>query len=176
MGENIFKIWSVRCLSPAWSTGVQQGITTLNQYNRLPFGIKCAPVIFQQIIDAMLRDLPFALVCMDDIMSKTLANHTQNLDEVLNRIRNFGFTLRITKCSFFLPSLHFIEFIIDENGHCPDPSKGLPITKYRDRQTTELQSLLGLIKYDNFILNIHNKSPIKWIIEARLQMAFVGRM
>ena len=39
----------------------------LYKFNRLPFGIKVVPGIFQQIMDAMLNDHDFAEAYLDDI-------------------------------------------------------------------------------------------------------------
>ena len=39
----------------------------LYKFNRLAFGVKVAPAIFQQAMDAMLGDLDFATAYLDDI-------------------------------------------------------------------------------------------------------------
>ena len=40
----------------------------LYKFGRLPFGVKFAPEIFQQVMDTMLSDLDFAVTCLDDIL------------------------------------------------------------------------------------------------------------
>lgn len=97
----------------------------LYRYNRLPFGVKCAPAIFQQIMDTMLSGLPFAMAYMDDIViaSPSLAAHQKHVEEVFSRIKEYGFSLQIQKCEFFLPQIKYLGFIIDQHGRRPDPAK-----------------------------------------------------
>ena len=50
----------------------------LYKINRLQYGIKVAPTIFQKIMDTMLADLDFATAYLDDILikSKNGEDHT----------------------------------------------------------------------------------------------------
>ncbi|CAH8629424.1 unnamed protein product [Schistosoma rodhaini] len=68
----------------------------LFQYTRLPFGIKTAPAIFQQIIDTMLTGIPGAAAYLDDIivMGSTNSELSDRLHQVLNRVLEYGFQLR----------------------------------------------------------------------------------
>ncbi|XP_014774367.1 uncharacterized protein K02A2.6-like [Octopus bimaculoides] len=43
----------------------------LYRYTQLPFGLKVAPVIFQQIMDTMLSDCEFTISYLDDILIKS---------------------------------------------------------------------------------------------------------
>ena len=43
----------------------------LYRFNRLPFEIKVAPGIFQQIMDALLNCLDFVIAYLDDILIKS---------------------------------------------------------------------------------------------------------
>ncbi|XP_049294182.1 uncharacterized protein K02A2.6-like [Anopheles funestus] len=65
-------------------------------YNRLPPGIKIAPAAFQQIMDAMLAGLRDTSGYMDDVVigGKTEKDHDDNLRKVLQRIKEFGFTIK----------------------------------------------------------------------------------
>ena len=56
----------------------------LYQFNRLPFGIKVAPGIFQQLVDNMLSDLDFAIAYLDDILIKNESReeHTEHVKKV----------------------------------------------------------------------------------------------
>lgn len=38
------------------------------QHNRQFFGIKCAPVVFQQVMNTMLNDIPFAKTYVNDVI------------------------------------------------------------------------------------------------------------
>ncbi|XP_055645508.1 uncharacterized protein K02A2.6-like [Toxorhynchites rutilus septentrionalis] len=85
-----------------------RGMLTINthrglfQYNRLPPGVKIAPGAFQQLIDTMLAGLEGTSGYMDDVVvgGKSDQEHDSNLKAVLQRIEDFGFTIRSEKCSF----------------------------------------------------------------------------
>ena len=51
---------------------------------RLPFGIKCAPEIFQRIMDQMLEGIERATANMDDII--IAGSNTEQHDEVLRKV------------------------------------------------------------------------------------------
>ncbi|CAH8637872.1 unnamed protein product [Schistosoma rodhaini] len=74
----------------------------LFRYNRLPFGVKTAPSIFQQVMDTMLQDVPGAAAYLDDIiiMGVDKIDLEKKLDQVLSRIAEYGFRLRAEKCNF----------------------------------------------------------------------------
>ena len=159
----------------------------LYRYNRLPFGVKCAPAIFQQIMDAMLSGLSFAIAYMDDIIvaSGTAEEHKMHLEQVLQRILEYGFTLRREKCEFFMRQVKYLGFIVDKEGRRPDPSKisairELPVPTNR----TSLQSFLGLVNYyGGFIPKMHKlRAPLnellrkdtKWNWSRECQMSFTN--
>ena len=88
----------------------------LFKFNRLAFGIKFAPAIFQQIIDTMLSGLDFSIRYLDDILmkSETIEQHRKQVFRVFKRINEYGFTLKDTKCEFFLDKIKYLGQIIDE--------------------------------------------------------------
>ena len=43
-------------------------INTLYHYNRLPFGVALAPVVFQQTMEKILHGIPWVIVYIDDIL------------------------------------------------------------------------------------------------------------
>ena len=74
----------------------------LFQYTRLPFGIKTAPAIFQQIMDTILADVPGVPTCIDDVLivgstADELYTRTQS---VLHSIQDNGFRLRPGNANF----------------------------------------------------------------------------
>lgn len=97
----------------------------LFQYNRLSFGVKSAPGIFQQIIDTMLAGLPGVVSYLDDIVivGKTEFEHRENVINVLQRIKEWGFHLKSYKCKFLMTSIKYLGVIIDAQGRRPDPEK-----------------------------------------------------
>uniref|UniRef100_A0A5S6Q145 Reverse transcriptase domain-containing protein n=1 Tax=Trichuris muris TaxID=70415 RepID=A0A5S6Q145_TRIMR len=97
----------------------------LYRYNRLPFGVKSAPGIFQHMMDTMLAGLQGTVAYLDDVIvvGKTMDDHQKILDAVLNRIDEFEFTIRLEKWCFAMDRIQYLGFVFDKSGRCPDPSK-----------------------------------------------------
>ncbi|CAH8601572.1 unnamed protein product [Schistosoma rodhaini] len=122
----------------------------LYQFSRLPFGVKPAPAIFQQIMDTMLSNLEGVAVYLDDIIVVASSAHElmSRLDVVLNRISQAGFQLQKEKCQFMLDSVKYLGYIFDKDGRRPDPDninaiKNMPTPT----DVTTLRSFLGMIGY-----------------------------
>ncbi|KIH46652.1 reverse transcriptase [Ancylostoma duodenale] len=77
----------------------------LFRYNRLTFGVKSAPGIFQQIIGSMIAGLTGVAAYLDDIIvtGRTVDEHRQNLEAVFRRISDYGFRVWIDKCNLGNP-------------------------------------------------------------------------
>ncbi|XP_055622890.1 uncharacterized protein K02A2.6-like [Toxorhynchites rutilus septentrionalis] len=119
-------------------------------YNRLPPGVKSAPGAFQRIIDSMLAGIPGVKPYLDDILiaGKTQEEHDRSLNDVLQRIRECGFYLRIEKCRFALPQIKFLGHILDKDGLRPDPTKTRAIFEMSaPTNLSQLRSYLGAINY-----------------------------
>ena len=72
------------------------------QFNVLPFGITCAPELFQKRMNVLLKDLDGSLCLMDDVLvyGKSQNEHDERLEAVLKRIEECGMTLNSEKCDF----------------------------------------------------------------------------
>ena len=88
------------------------------QFNVLPFGITCAPELFQKRMNALLKDLDGVLCLMDDVLvyGKSQSEHDDRLVAVLNRIEECGMMLNSGKCEFAKAQVKFLGHIIDQNG------------------------------------------------------------
>ena len=64
-------------------------------YRKLQFGISAAPLIFQQIIDKVLCNIPHTAAYQDDIIigAATEAVHDTTLQLVQRRLELHGFTV-----------------------------------------------------------------------------------
>ncbi|CAH8624689.1 unnamed protein product [Dicrocoelium dendriticum] len=141
----------------------------LYQYNRLPFGVKTAPAIFQQLMDTMLAGVSGAAAYLDDIilMGRTAEELFQRLAEVLVRIQSYGFRIREDKCTFFTPTIKFLGFIFSKDGRRPDPENIRAIQKMPppvDLQS--LRSFCGLIShYSAFLPELHRlRAPLNKLL------------
>ncbi|XP_055615351.1 uncharacterized protein K02A2.6-like [Toxorhynchites rutilus septentrionalis] len=152
----------------------------LYQYNRLPPGVKAAPGAFQQMIDIMLAGLSFTSGYLDDVVvgGRTPEEHQQNLHAVLQRIQEFGFTIRPEKCSFGREQLGYLGLLLDKDGLRPDPNKIKAIQDMPPpRDLTGVRSFLGAVNYyGKFVPNMRSlrypldellktSSPFKWTKE-----------
>jgi hypothetical protein len=119
------------------------------EYQRLPFGVKSAPGIFQVIMDNMLAGLSFATAYLDDIVivSRSLDDQRRHLHAVFGRINEYCFRVRLGKCCFFQPSITYLGFIVDKDGRCPDPQNVAAVANMPAPHITTLFSFLGLVNY-----------------------------
>ncbi|XP_055633598.1 uncharacterized protein K02A2.6-like [Toxorhynchites rutilus septentrionalis] len=122
----------------------------LYRYNRLPPGVKTAPGAFQQLIDTMLAGLPCTSGYLDDVVvgGKTAEDHLAHLHAVFQRIQDFGFTIRLEKCTFAQCQIKYLGYLLDQNGLRPDPSKIQVITDMPPPTDVKgVRSFLGAINY-----------------------------
>ena len=143
----------------------------LFKFERLPFGIKVAPAIFQEVRDTMLDGLDFAIAYLDDIImiSKSKEQHQEHVRRVFSWIQEFGFKVKEEKCEFFLEEIKYLGHIIDKDDRRPDPDRATAIKKKMPvpGNITELQSFLGLANnYQSFIPNMHNlRAPLNALLK-----------
>ncbi|PIO70242.1 integrase core domain protein [Teladorsagia circumcincta] len=62
---------------------------------------------------------------LDDIIvtGKTITEHNARLEAVLRRIHDYGFRVRLEKCSFLQTEIRYLGFIVNAKGRQPDPAK-----------------------------------------------------
>ena len=127
-------------------------ITPFGRYfcKRLPFGISSAPEIFQREMQKALEGLEGVLCQMDDILihTETVDEHTDKVQEVLERLVKAGITLNEEKCEFFQTRVTFLGHVIDQSGIHADPEK---ITAIKDFpipvDRSALKRFLGMVNY-----------------------------
>ena len=103
----------------------------LFKFERLPFGIKVTPAIFQEVMDTMLNGLDFAIAYLDNIIiiNKSKEQHREHVRRVFSRIQEFGFKVKEEKCDFFLEEIKYLGHIINKDGRRPDPDRATAIKK-----------------------------------------------
>ena len=85
----------------------------LYKFNRLAFGVKVEPAIFQQVMDAMLGDLDLATAYLDDILiaSISVTEHTKHIMCVFDKLQKYGFKVKEVKWDFFLAGIKYLGHI-----------------------------------------------------------------
>ncbi|UYV60338.1 K02A2.6-like [Cordylochernes scorpioides] len=122
----------------------------LFKVNRLPFGISCAPGIFQRRMESLIAKIPGVVVYLDDILvtGKDEMEHDLRLREVLKSIQRMGLTLKKEKCEYKKSSLIFLGCRIDAEGIHPTEEKCEAIKNFpKPENKKELQSFLGLLNF-----------------------------
>lgn len=158
----------------------------LFQVNRMQPGVKTAPGMFQELMTKMLSNLGGNVMAfIDDIIlgAPTEAEHEKLLFQVLQRIQDYGFKLRIEKCNFGQPTIKFCGHIVDQHGTRPDPTKIQAIQSIpAPKDVSQLRSFLGAANYyGKFVKSINairgpldelTHKDVKFVWEAKHQEAF----
>ena len=124
----------------------------LFQFNVMPFGLCNAPAIFERLMECVLAGLQWniCLIYIDDIIvfSKSMEEHLNHVDQVLQRIKDAGLKLSPKKCHFFCEQVVFLGHIVSKDGISTDPSKTEAVKEWPQQTTvTEVRSFLGTCSY-----------------------------
>ncbi|KAJ8030205.1 hypothetical protein HOLleu_26545 [Holothuria leucospilota] len=116
-------------------------------FNRMPPGVTCAPEIFQRQMSEIVKDLPFVICQMDDILiHSSPESHIDCVKQTLQKLKAAGVTLNKSKCAFHKSSVKFLGHIIDETGIHVDDDKIEAITKYQQpKSVSDLRRFLGMV-------------------------------
>lgn len=122
------------------------------EFNRMPFGLKNAPSIFQRTIDDILRPYigKFAHVYMDDVLvySKTREEHLTHLEKIMEALRSANMKVSDEKSKIFMREVEFLGHIITNGRIRVDQRKVETINNYPEPQSLrQLRSFLGLAGY-----------------------------
>ena len=129
----------------------------LMEFCRLPFGLVTACASYIRLMRIVLHGLENVSFYFDNILvfSTTWDQHLGSLTAVLNRLREHGLTVKLSKCKFGFKSLNYLGFVLGCGRLEPQPSKVkaiLDIPKPTTKKT--LGSFLGMISfYRKFIPN-----------------------
>ncbi len=93
----------------------------------MPFCISGAPLTFQRLINSVFSGLidESVFAFLDDVImaSKDVETYLQKLEEVLDRLKSAGLSLKLTKCNFMKKQIVFLGHVLDEEGIHTTPEK-----------------------------------------------------
>ncbi|PIO64870.1 hypothetical protein TELCIR_13484 [Teladorsagia circumcincta] len=101
-----------------------------------PFFIILLETPHQQM-DTMIAGLDGTAAYLDDIIvtGKTITEHNARLGAVLRRNHDYGFRVRLKKCSFLQTEIRYLGLIVNAKGRQPDPAQIEAIHNIRPRRT-----------------------------------------
>ena len=82
------------------------------------------------------------------VYSKTFDSHLENLETVLERLRENGVKLKPAKCDFFKKEVKFLRRDLSEEGYKLDTINIKPVLQLTDthpRTVGDVRRLLGLL-------------------------------
>ena len=124
------------------------------RYKRMPFGLACAPAVYQRLVQRALTMLPqswlYTLSYLDDliIFSKNEEEHIKHLDTVISLQSKIGLKLNLAKCHLFEKEVVYLGYLISKAGIGMIPEYVEKILNWPLPTTSkELASFLGFTGY-----------------------------
>ena len=95
------------------------------EYVKVPFGLAQAPAYFQELMTGILKDFPFTIAYLDDIIifSKTHEEHLSHFCMVFKKLKSANLSMKKSKCSFFSKEIQYLGHILSATGIRPLPAK-----------------------------------------------------
>ena len=119
------------------------------RFTRLPFGVKCAPEIFQRTMDRVLEGLEGVEVIMDDvIVAGNEANHDERLSAFLQRASSNGLRLNRDKCKIRQKEVPYVGHLLTNEGLKVDPQKVKAVSEMPEPTSkTDVKRFLGFVQF-----------------------------
>ena len=76
-------------------------------------------------MNVVLKDLPFAIAYLDDIViyRKTAKEDMNHLQQVFYKLHNAELVIKLSKCHFFTKKIQYLGHVLSSTGIKPLPSK-----------------------------------------------------
>lgn len=124
----------------------------LYEYRKMPFGLKCAPAVFQRFMDRLLGSMRWqnALVYIDDVIlfSHSISEHAIHIDTLLKAATAVGLKFEPEKCHFGYDKLDLLGRVISREGLSVKESRAKALLDIATPQNAEeLYHVIGLFGY-----------------------------
>ena len=95
------------------------------EYMKVLFGLAQAPAYFQELMTSILKDFPFAIAYLDDIIifSKTPKEHLSHTKMVFKKLKLANLSMKKGKYSFFSKEIQYLGHILSATSIRPLPAK-----------------------------------------------------
>ena len=131
-------------------------LTTFNtpfgryRFTVFPFGVVFAQEVFHRPIHEKFNDIEGCETDIDDILvwGRTIEEHDQRLEQVLDRAKKIGLTLSADKCEFRRKEITYLGETLTQDGLRPDENKVKAIKDYaRPESKQDVQRLFGMVNF-----------------------------
>ena len=124
----------------------------LYQYRRMPFGLTNVPAIVQRLMAQLFsdQDWNYVFVYLDDILvaSKSMSEHKEHVQKVLQQLKKSGLRLKPSKCRFVNTEIEYLGHTLTPVGVRPNDSKVIAVKEFPRPQTVkQVKSFLGLANF-----------------------------
>ena len=145
------------------------------EYIKVPFGLAQVPAYFQELMTGILKDFPFAIAYLDDIIifSKTPQEHLSHIHMVFEKLRMANLSMKKSKCNFFSKEIQYLGHILSTTGIQPLPSKTQAIQHMTPPTTPkQVRAFLGLVGYYRKFIRGFTKIAKPLTLLTRQQIKF----
>ncbi|XP_055591195.1 uncharacterized protein LOC129743243 [Uranotaenia lowii] len=132
----------------------------LFQFRRLPMGMANSSACLARLMDKILGSgelEPNVFVYLDDIivLSNTLEEHLELLQEVASRLNTANLSINLPKSKFCVPEVTYLGYVLSSEGLRPNPDRVEAILNIeRPTSLRSLRRFLGMCNYyRRFIAN-----------------------
>ena len=120
------------------------------EYGKVPFGLAQAPAYFQELMTGVLKDLPFAMAYLDNIIihSSTREEHLQHIKTVFEKLCHAKLSMKLSKYHFFAKEIQYLRHILGVEGIRPVPAKTEAIkAMHPPVNPKQVHAFLRLVRY-----------------------------
>ena len=145
------------------------------EYVKVPFRLAQAPAYFQELMTGILKDFPFAIAYLDNIIifSKTPQEHLSHICMVFKKLQSANLSMKKSKCSFFLKEIQYLGHIISATSIGPLHSKTHTIQNMNPPTTPkQVRAFLGLVWYYRKFIRGFTKIAKPLTLLTRQQVKF----
>jgi hypothetical protein len=124
----------------------------LFQYLVMSFGLMNALAHFMYVMNSVfMSELgKFVMEFIDDILvySKSMEEHEQHLQIVLQQLQEHQMYAKFSKCEFWIKEVPFLGHVVSPEGIAVDPSKVKEVLDWKlPTSMSEVRSFLGMVVY-----------------------------
>ena len=120
------------------------------EYIKVPLGLAQALVYFQELMTGVLKNLPFVMAYLDDIIiySSTPEEHLEHIKTVFEKLHHAKLSMKLSKCHFFAKEIQYLGHILGIEGIKPVPAKTESIrAMHPPVNQKQVCTFLGLVGY-----------------------------